>query len=283
MPSSNWIRVTREKPCPVCGKPDWCLLSADAGAAICARVESPKKCNQAGWLHRLTERSDYRPRTVVLRTRECIPDLTEQAREYAAAATPSGLSRLAMDLGVTVDSLQAFQVGWSNHHRAWTHPMRDVSSRVTGIRLRKPDGNKFSVKGGKEALFLPSAWPSDCTILLVTEGASDALAAFTMGFLAVAGRPSCTGGRPHIVALVRQHKPALVAIVADQDAPGQRGAVELASRLALHCRDVRVVTPPSKDLRAWLLSGATATDLQQLIHSETKHKLEHFRFHSCAG
>jgi hypothetical protein len=200
--------------------------------------------------------------------------LTEQAREYAATATAGGLSRLAMDLGVTVDSLQAFQVGWSNHHRAWTHPMRDVSSRVTGIRLRKPDGNKFSVKGGKEALFLPSAWPSDCTILLVTEGASDALAAFTMGFLAVAGRPSCTGGRPHIVALVRQHNPALVAIVADQDAPGQRGAVELASRLALHCRDVRVVTPPSKDLRAWLLSGATATDLQQLIHSATKHKLQ---------
>jgi len=45
-------RVNRETPCPVCGKTDWCLVSADKSAAICARVEegSKKRSGDAGWL-----------------------------------------------------------------------------------------------------------------------------------------------------------------------------------------------------------------------------------------
>src|SRR5947207_5444751 len=29
-----------EHPCPICGKPDWCSLSADSGMAACRRVEA---------------------------------------------------------------------------------------------------------------------------------------------------------------------------------------------------------------------------------------------------
>ena len=46
--------MNRELPCPVCGKFDWCLVAADKTAAICPRTESPKRCGDAGYLHRLT-------------------------------------------------------------------------------------------------------------------------------------------------------------------------------------------------------------------------------------
>src|SRR5262245_61820475 len=37
-PARNWRRVTRSHPCPVCGRPDWCSLSADGTVARCMRV-----------------------------------------------------------------------------------------------------------------------------------------------------------------------------------------------------------------------------------------------------
>ena len=40
--ATKWIRVTKRNPCPVCGKPDWCLISEDGKAAICARIESDR-------------------------------------------------------------------------------------------------------------------------------------------------------------------------------------------------------------------------------------------------
>jgi len=54
----DWQRVSKVRPCPVCNKPDWCLYAGPADApeaAICARVESPRRCGQAAWLHRLRD------------------------------------------------------------------------------------------------------------------------------------------------------------------------------------------------------------------------------------
>ena len=65
---SDWLRVSRSRPCPICGKPDWCLIvgpTDDPTAAICARVESGNRRGDAGWLHRL--RDDGRTFTPTLR------------------------------------------------------------------------------------------------------------------------------------------------------------------------------------------------------------------------
>jgi hypothetical protein len=40
--ATKWLRVSKRNRCPVCDKPDWCLLSEDGKAAICARIESGK-------------------------------------------------------------------------------------------------------------------------------------------------------------------------------------------------------------------------------------------------
>jgi len=53
--TEKWVRVTKHNPCPICGKPDWCLASLDGKAAICERIESdrPVGSKGAGWLHKL--------------------------------------------------------------------------------------------------------------------------------------------------------------------------------------------------------------------------------------
>ncbi len=276
---TKWLRVSRKMRCPVCGKSDWCLIAADKTAAICPRTESPKRCGDAGYLHRLADAPRLRePRRVTILTRPPLPDVTQLASGYQQAATAERLTAFAAELGVSVTrtSLTAYAVGWAASYPAWSFPMRNpMTGSVTGIRLRRSDGGKFSVKGSKEALFLPVTAIATDELLLVLEGATDAIAAHSIGFLNAVGRPSCTGGTAHLVALVRTCKPAAVVIVRDNDEPGIRGAEVLASSLALYCRDVRVIRPPDgcKDMRDWVATGATHADVERIISTANVRRL----------
>src|SRR5262245_61584297 len=55
----TWHDVSRHTPCPICGKPDWCRISADGAWAICRRVDTGSgmhKQDKGGtdyWLYRL--------------------------------------------------------------------------------------------------------------------------------------------------------------------------------------------------------------------------------------
>jgi hypothetical protein len=185
----------------------------------------------------------------------CSNSFDELARRYRTAVPPSLLGEFAAGLGVSADSLDRLGIGWTG--RAWAFPMINPrhSDRVCGIRLRAPRGAKFSVKGGKEGVFVPVGLAGTGPLLLL-EGPTDTAAALDLGFDAV-GRPSCSGGARLIIAVIKKIKPTSVVVVADADGPGQRGAAALARAVLVHHRDVRIVTPPVKDLREWLCRGAT--------------------------
>jgi hypothetical protein len=57
--SSQWLRVNRQRPCPVCEATDWCAYTADGRLARCQRVEQgawktgTDKTGTAYYLHRL--------------------------------------------------------------------------------------------------------------------------------------------------------------------------------------------------------------------------------------
>jgi DNA primase len=146
--------------------------------------------------------------------------------------------------------------------------MRNPSGEVLGIRLRRPDGGKFAVKGSKDGLFLPAMDGSEPDgPLLICEGPTDTAALLDMGFGNVVGRPSCTGGTRLLVQLVRRRLRPEVVIVADGDGPGRRGADSLASVLVVYAPAVRVIQPPGaiKDARAWLLAGGMRSEVQEAI------------------
>lgn len=59
---SPWVRVSKERPCPVCKHSDWCGISSDGGMARCMRVENgafrskEDKNGSPYHLHKLTDR-----------------------------------------------------------------------------------------------------------------------------------------------------------------------------------------------------------------------------------
>ena len=286
-----WQRVSKRRPCPVCGRPDWCLYTGDPDAptaAICQRIESPKRCGEAGCLHRLRD-DPLRPARATRRVSVPIGtglpvDLGQTAKAWAGIVHPYALQALGDELGLSSHNLRRLGVGWSLAHRAWSFPMSDATGNVLGIRLRLPNGRKLAVKGGREGVFLPEGLTSHhpdplpkgegTKPLLIAEGPTDTAALLDFGFSAV-GRPSCTGGTRHLVNFLHQLTVPEVVIVADGDAPGQAGAERLAATLAPYCPTVKVITPPTpyKDARAWKQAGGTAADLLALIDLAPVRKL----------
>ena len=265
--SSPWQRVNKAHPCPICEKADWCLSAGPTGnatAAICARIESDKRCGDAGWLHRLRHDDGWPLRRRIVGTKKPMPtliDFFQFSRDCQLAVEADRLTELARSMGLSIASLRQLRVGWSECHRAWTFPMMDAKSNVLGIRLRGLNGRKWSVKGGREGLFLPNELV-DHDRLLITEGPTDCAALLDLGFSAV-GRPNCRGGSRLLVELVQRRQPSEVVIVADGDQPGQLGASDLATRLIAYAPAVRVITPPPgvKDARQWKQQGVTHDDV----------------------
>jgi hypothetical protein len=153
-------------------------------------------------------------------------------------------------------------------HRGW----------ILGINRRFANGQKKVMVGHRAGLYMPTDLPEDFSkfdgTLLVAEGATDAVAAFVIGFWAV-GRFSATHGYKLLARLVHRIKPAKLVIVGDNDGPGRRGVECLACTLTPYVRQLKVIFPPHpyKDLRAWKQAGATYADLTRAIDETQPRRL----------
>ena len=89
---SGWRRVTRQSPCPVCNKPDWCSLTRDGAVVVCMRIPSRRQLNSGGWLHRVTEPfSVPHPSTTVIGPAIELAPVEQRHRVYRAFARELGL------------------------------------------------------------------------------------------------------------------------------------------------------------------------------------------------
>jgi hypothetical protein len=275
-------RVTKARPCPICGKPDWCLVAEDGSAAICARIAdgSVKKCGDAGCLHILEGRHDGHDRhksgakwrhtlTVAQGQDGRTQDFGQRSAHYQSQLTSERLHTLAQSLGVSAASLQRLRLGWDG--LAWTFPMSSDCGTIIGIRRRFPSGGKASVKGSKTGLFIPIDLAGSGP-LLFCEGPTDTAAALDLDFDAI-GRPNCNSLVQMTIRAAKGRNE--VVVIADNDAVGRAGAQKLADALVLHCPTVKVVVPPDgiKDLRQWLHSGLTSETLQEIVSTTAAVKL----------
>jgi hypothetical protein len=263
MPQGDWIRVSRQSPCPLCGKPDNCSVSQDGQAVWCGRVSEGAIGENAGgqYLHRLVEPWAPRPLPVLPSPRSSSPeslDLAVQVERWAKHAQPHR-ERLAAQLGVSTDSITALEVGWQ--HGCWTFPERDSSGAIIGINRRSPEGTKRRIKGTRAGLTYSPKWDTGTGPILLVEGASDTAAVMDMG-LSVIGRPSNNAGVAMLAEMLRAFpEERQIVVIGEHDQkpdgrwPGREGAIRTAQGLADRLgRSIHWSLPSeeAKDVRALL-------------------------------
>jgi len=274
----SFRRIGRDRPCPVCGKPDWCLISNDGGAAICSRIKSERIVGEkgAGWLHCLRDdgwaSSDWRslPRKPAEVRSPIRTDFGNLSEKYVNQLRPESRGWLANELGVNVDSLAALCIGFFDDHEAFSFPMREPNGVVCGIRLRRYDGSKFAVRGSRDGLFfVPKTL--NRKYLVVCEGPSDTAALLSMNYDSVVGRPSCRGASDKVVTVCRWTQPSLVILIPDADKQGRQGAELLASLLRFVVPRIEIVMLPEgcKDIRETLQEEKNADWLRDRIGAFT--------------
>ena len=266
---SEWNRVSTKHPCKICGKPDWCLLSADQTAAICPRTPSEKYIDGSGYLHVLDKSKPMQSKGPTRKpTAKALPEhnsvMEMLMKGFWEQADDDRVSGASSALNLSIECLRTMEIGYSVSQNAYAFPMRRSGNRFLGIRFRTSSGQKFAAKGSKQGLFIPKTFHRKQAVV-VCEGPTDTAAMVQLGFNAI-GRPSCNAGSMLIKELARGLP---VAILADNDQVGLDGANKLADQLVKSDRSrprVSIVgCNGHKDAREWVASGATRQDIMEAI------------------
>jgi hypothetical protein len=261
---SEWIRVTKANPCPVCGHDSWCLTSLDGTTGLCMRVANDRpKQFKSGDVAYIWKLENGPVKVSITEKAPKAPEIDAESimESFWYRTTPNDMVRLSNSLGVKASSVMVMKVAWASEFGAFAFPMRDGNGKIIGIRLRRQNGDKWSVTGSKSGLFLPYCSPEPHAY--VVEGATDTLAALSINLFAV-GRPSCSGGLFQLKTLFERIGTKTITIIADNDKPGLDGAETLVRNIQIPCC---IITLPCKDLREFVADGGTVEMLESIEQS----------------
>jgi hypothetical protein len=173
MSDGRWRRVTRSHPCPACGKPEWCSLSADGTLAACRRVEAGcwrSKMDRAGtpvYLHRLAGNpvplAPPLPPPSGPAPDRANPDLLHRAYFALLAALPlsavhrEGLHRRGLtDAEIDRRGYRSLPVqGRARLARDLRERFGDAVLRVPGNIIREQSGRRYLTISGAAGLLVP--------------------------------------------------------------------------------------------------------------------------------
>lgn len=239
--------------CPICNKPDGCLVAGDGGAVICARIEegSIKKVGKGrfrgGFLH-IT--GDFTPKKYEAPEK---PDINWGVRNtrYVGQLYANKESFYSMLLEQRISMMYAmrFNIGWNDG--CITIPVYSMSHLICGIQKRRGNEKRY-MEWSDMGVFVPmSFFQNTSKTLAVAEGWSDTIAAMMYGFNAI-GKVNAFVGSEEVVLYARSH-PTIerVIIFADdnEDGVGLEGAEETAGLLEEKDFPTKLVLTPRKDLR----------------------------------
>ena len=254
-------KVSVKRPCPACGKPDWCFFSGDGQSVVCARVQSDRRAGEAGWLHSL---SAPMPQFYSAPREDHPAKDFETIWQRLADRTPTGFAPYQADLlGVSADALSA--IGCAEYHEGVAaFPMKNDRGLIVGVRLRSRDARKWAIRGSQQGLFYGRE-PGER--IIICEGPTDTAAMLSAGFDAI-GRPSCRGCVDWTLAACRKRH---VIILADADGPGRVGAYELADKMFRAARTLRIAEPLGfKDAREWL-RASSRSEIECVLNNAEKY------------
>lgn len=270
MSNKVWPGVSKERPCPICGK-DHGLCRFGDYSILCHREPSDHPSKDGGWYHAYGGKN---PKPFLPPKRDVAEPLVNgsQLMEiYAEETSNEMVESLALNLGVSRSSLDLLFACYAKNHKAWAFPMRDGLGNIIGIRLRNEDGEKWAVRGSRQGLFIPTYFEGDMSTCYVTEGPTDCAAVLTLGLYSI-GRPSCNSNHEQLSIALKERKIRRVVIISDNDDkrrpdgrqwnPGLDGAKALGAALKL---PYVIWIPPTKDVREFVRSGGTLAVIESAV------------------
>lgn len=272
--SSLWPKSSKERPCIICEGTDWCCRFGDR-RMLCMRVSSNHPAQDGGFYHEYSRAKPVYVGPSRPAPRRINPKWVSQKFNC------DEIDNLAIELGVSVESLKALDAAWSPQDKAWVFPMKNGGGEVVGFRTRTPSGEKKAITGSQGGLFIPNADIEIQDVAYLPEGPTDTAAMLTMGFYTI-GRPSCNSGTEQLRILLKRLKIYRVVIVSDNDEektrpngakwrPGLEGAKKLKKDLGL--MSVLWMPPnPLKDPRE-LLRRIGIDGARNIINDSVKSKV----------
>jgi len=258
--------------CPVCGKPDGCLVAEEGTAAICSRVSegSIRKVGKGpfagGWLHILgdfeSKKYEVPPKPHINWNRiavRCARVLSEHREEFSSFCQLTKINPI---------SALRFFIGY---YDGWiTIPMYGRNKRISGIQKRKGP-LKRHMEYSDMGVFIPASFfQYQCKTLAVCEGWSDTLTACEYGFNAI-GKMNAFVGDDLVLLYAKEIKCKKVILFADnnENGVGLDGANDTASLLEKGGFPTKIVLTPEKDLRECKLRGMTLRQIINGDHNDT--------------
>ncbi len=249
--------------CPICTKPDGCLVAEDGGAVICSRISegAVKKVGKGGfcggWLH-IT--GDFNPKKYTVPPKLDI-DWNHWSYMFAKELSDSRLEFAALCNEQKLNPISAlrFYIGWTS---GWlTIPIYGLKGKITGIQRRQGNTKRF-MKHSSMGVFLPSAFLQNTEkTLAVCEGWTDTVTAVEYGYNAI-GKMNCFVGDEEVVYYAKRSSCERVVVFADDDnGVGLEGAKATAEKLSDADLPTRIVMTPRKDLRQCKQDGMTIQEV----------------------
>ena len=253
----RWIRIGDYNECSICGHKGYCMVSSNGSYCCCARVESPIRLGDAGWVH-----LNKTGQKIIKPIRHYPSDFMRVWKEADYEPNTELLEKL---WSVNSETLNLFLIRYSEQKGCYLFPMRSgKTNEIVGIQERYLNGDKKATSGSKLGLFIPDIqpdiqpdirWSLNCPepVLVICEGLSDTATMFDLGFLAI-GRPTCSTGTEYILDFLSHNKFGKIYIAADNDTVGVNGAVKLRNAIRkYYATNVTIVIPPPgvKDVRDW--------------------------------
>ena len=244
----EYHRVTKAMHCPVCGRPDWCMIAEDKQHVLCARIPSKKKIGtEAGWLHPIGVHQ--KPKRFV-KSPTCKPNLTVIIEAYKNMKPDRHLIYpLASHLGCKVETLMDMGVRLSGN--SWGVPMYDEFGQMVGIKKRNILGKKWCVRHSRLGIYRSSSFKARQAVY-ICEGESDTAVMINAGYNAI-GRASATSCVRIIQNLLANCPSIIIVPDYDKHGLGFKTACQLAEKFS--CPVDIVMNREYKDIREWMNSG----------------------------
>ncbi len=233
----SWHRVSKQHPCPVCGKPDWCSavgLKGSPDAVVCMREPSDNKRPIGGWLHQLRDRSGANRHAQW-------PTASTQPRKPLGSAsrvdTPSVKTFQSVD-----ELLASWQVRLGKPSIIYRYENQQAELVGLVARWDRSDGKTIrqaclqsdgrwscrAMSDPKPLYRLPELLASDQAIYLVEgEKCVDALAAIGVTATTWPGGSSAVG-KADLSPLVGRR----LVLLPDNDSPGQKAMHQVIDQLS---------------------------------------------------